>query len=62
MDRAVSHIVRWLDGESGFPVSSEDALRTLEVLIGVHASHARDSAWTPLPLQGDDRQKVLNSG
>jgi len=62
MDRAVSHIVRWLDGEGGFPVSSEDALRTLEVLIGVHASHARDAAWTPLPLQGSDRQKALNSG
>lgn len=62
MDRAVAHIVRWLDGEGSFPVSSEDALRTLEVLIAVHASHARNAAWTPLPLQGTDREMVLNSG
>lgn len=62
MDRAVAEIVRWLDGEGAFPVSSEDAVRTLEVLLGVHVSHDRQAAWTPLPLQGEGRQKVLNSG
>ncbi len=62
IDRAVAAMVRWLDGEGAFPADSEDAVRTLEVLLAVHASHHREAAWVKLPLQGDDRRRVLNSG
>lgn len=62
MDVAVREIVDALDG--GLPVSSsgEEGLRDLEVILGCHASHARFGAWTELPLTGEDRDRILQSG
>lgn len=62
MDRAVSAIVEHLDGTSPFPWSPEESVRTLEVIVGFHLSHARDARWTPLPLQGVDREREVESG
>lgn len=62
MDVAVNEIVTALD--SGAPISSpgEEGLRDLEIILGCHASYARNAAWTNLPLVGDDRNRVLQSG
>jgi predicted dehydrogenase len=62
MDQAVREIVAWLD--DGTPVScpADEAVRTLEVIVACHASHARRSAWTPLPLEGADRDWEVLSG
>lgn len=62
MDRAVSEIVRWLDGGSEFPYPASEAFDTLEAIVGFHASHARDAAWTELPLSGADREREVLSG
>ncbi len=61
MDRAVGDIVDWLDG-APFPYDAEEAVHTLEAIVAFHASHARQAAWTELPLQGGDRELVVNSG
>lgn len=62
MDIAVREIVAAL--EHGTPVSSpgDEALADLEIILACHASHRRRSAWTELPLQGADRDLVLQSG
>lgn len=62
MDHCLREIVAWLD--EGAPVSCppEEALHTLEVIIACHASHAREAAWTPLPLIGADRDREVHSG
>ncbi len=62
MDRALAEIVAWLDDGAPFSYPATHAVRVLEVILGVHASHARDAAWTSLPLQGEDRQRELLSG
>ena len=49
MDRAAAEIVDWLDGETSFPYDVGEAVRTLEVIVGFHASHARGGAWVRLP-------------
>ena len=61
MDRAMGEIVAWLDGEAAFPDPPENSLHTLEVIAGCHASHRRNAAWTPLPLQDEDRETVVGS-
>ena len=61
MGRAVGEIVDWLDGRP-FPYAAEEAVHTLEAIVAFHASHARRAAWTELPLQGSDRELVVNSG
>ena len=30
--------------------------------VGFHASHARNAAWTELPLSGSDREREVLSG
>lgn len=62
MDRAVAEIVAWLDDQTAFSYPAIEAIRTLEAIIAFHASHARNSAWTELPLKGPDRDIELQSG
>jgi predicted dehydrogenase len=64
MDRAVAEIVAWLDADGGtpFPCAPADALRTLEVIVGFHASHDRNAAWTDLPLTGAKREREVMAG
>jgi len=62
MDLAVREIVRTLVNGVEFPWSPAASVRTLEAIAGLHASHARNAAWTPLPLTGDDRSLLVNSG
>lgn len=62
MDRAVSEIVAWLDNGTVFPCPASEAFDTLEAIVGFHASHARNAAWTELPLSGSDREREVLSG
>lgn len=62
MDRAVSEIVAWLDDGIEFPYPASEAVDTLEAILGFHASHARNAAWTELPLSGADRDREVLSG
>ena len=62
MDRAVSEIVEWLDGGTDFPYPAAEAVDTLEAIVGFHASHARNAAWTEIPLSGADREREVLSG
>ena len=62
MDRAVEEIVSWLDNKVVPPCAPEESLRTLEVILACHASHARNGAWVDLPLTGDDRNREVQSG
>jgi hypothetical protein len=34
----------------------------VEAIVGFHASHARNAAWTELPLTGADREYEILSG
>ncbi|RKU07705.1 hypothetical protein C6502_16615 [Candidatus Poribacteria bacterium] len=62
MDRAVTEIVEWLDGGIEFPYPASEAVDTLEAIVGFHASHARNAAWTEIPLSGADREREVLSG
>ena len=62
MDRAVSEIVAWLDSRTPFPYDPEEAVHTLEAIVGFHASHAQNAIWIDLPLLGRDREIVVMSG
>ncbi len=62
MDRALAEIVDWLDHGGEFSVPAIEAVRTFEVLVACHASHARNGAWVSLPLQGEDRLHRIVSG
>lgn len=62
MDVAVAEIVAWLDGAAEFPYPATDALHTHETITAFHASHARNAAWTELPLTGPDREIEVRSG
>ena len=62
MDQAVREIVAWLDDGTPVSCSAEESLRTLEVIVACHASHARQAAWTELPLTGADREREVHSG
>ncbi|MCY3756681.1 MAG: hypothetical protein OXG96_03070, partial [Acidobacteria bacterium] len=62
MDRAVQEIVAWLDGRGPFAYDAGEALHVLESIVAFHVSHDRSGAWTELPLQGEDRNRLLNSG
>ena len=61
MDRAVAEIVSSLDG-AAFSYEAELAVHTLEIIAGIHASHHRNGVFVDLPLAGDDRDLVVNSG
>ena len=62
MDRAVMEIVMWLDDGAEFPYPASEAVNTLEAIVGFHASHARNAAWTELPLSGADREREVLCG
>lgn len=62
MDRAVAEIVGHLDQGIPFPYAAEEALHVLEAIVGFHASHRRNAAWTELPLSGPDREIEVASG
>jgi predicted dehydrogenase len=62
MDRAVREIVAWLDDGTPVCCSAEESLRTLEVIVACHASHARQAAWVDLPLTSADREREVRSG
>ena len=62
MDRAVAEIVDYLDRQTPFPYAAEEAVHTLEAILGFHASHSRKAAWTELPLSGSDRKIDVASG
>ena len=62
MDRAVAEIVDYLDRQTPFPYAAEEAVHTLEAILGFHASHSRKAAWTELPLSGNDRKIDVASG
>ena len=62
MDIAVHEIVAWLDDRTPLSCSADDSLRTLEIILACHASHARQAAWVELPLTGADRDRVVQSG
>lgn len=62
MDRAVEEIVNDLDQRRSPNATAESARRTLEAIVAFHASHARNGAWTSLPLSDGDRQIVVHSG
>lgn len=62
MDIAVREIVAWLDDRAPLSCSAEDSLRTLEIILACHASHARNAAWVELPLTGADRDREVQSG
>ena len=62
MDQAVREMVAWLDDGTPASCSAESSRQTLEAIIACHASHARQGAWTNLPLSGLDREIVVHSG
>ena len=62
MDVCVSKIVAWLDDGTPFSHPPEQVLHTSEAIIGFHASRACNGAWVDLPLQGEDREQVVNTG
>ncbi len=62
MARGVAEIVAWLEGGRPFSYSAAEALHVLEIIVGFHASHARNAAWVDLPLSGDDRKILVHSG
>jgi hypothetical protein len=62
MDRAVNEIVSNMDAGHAQHDTAEGARRTLEAILGFHASHARNGAWIQLPLQDSDRERVVRSG
>ena len=62
MDRAVEEMVAWLDRAAAFTYPAEEAVHVLEAIVAFHASHARNAAWTELPLTGADREIEVGSG
>jgi len=62
MDRAVAEIVAWLDEGTPFPYPARQNVPTLEAVVACHASHARNAAWTGLPLCRADRDIEIRSG
>ena len=62
MDQAVREIVDGLDNGTPISCSAEESLRTLEVIVACHASHARQASWIELPLVGVDRDREVRSG
>jgi len=62
MDIAVREIVAWLDDKTQVCCAAEESARVLEVILGCHASHARQAAWVELPLSGADRDREVRSG
>jgi predicted dehydrogenase len=62
MDQAVREIIEWLDGRRPFPHDPWDAVHAFEAVVGFHASHRRNAAWTEFPLSGADRAIEVLSG
>jgi predicted dehydrogenase len=62
MDRALSEIIDHLDGKNPFPLNPEESVHVFEAIVGFHASHARNGAWTNIPLTGKDREIEVKTG
>jgi predicted dehydrogenase len=62
MDRAVAEIIDHLDQKAPFPCVPDEAVHAFEAIVSFHASHARNSAWTNLPLAGKDREIEVQTG
>lgn len=62
MDRALTDILAYLDNGTPFPVSADEGVHTFEAIVGFHASHARNAAWTNIPLTGKDREIEVKTG
>lgn len=62
MDRGVEEIVAWLDRGGPFSYPAAESLHVLEIVVGFHLSHGRNSAWVELPLTGAERQLAIHSG
>lgn len=64
MDRAVNEAVSWLDadGQVPFAYDAQEAVRTLEAIVAFHLSDDRNGAWVDVPLTGEARNQVLQSG
>lgn len=60
--RAVTEIVASLDDKTPCPAPGDDAVKTLEAIVALHASHARNAVWVELPLSGPDRDIEVRSG
>jgi predicted dehydrogenase len=62
VDRAVSEMVEWLGQKAPFACPPEEAVHTLETIVGFHASHHKQGKWVALPLQAEDRGFEVLSG
>ncbi len=62
MDVAVSEIVDWLGSRKSLTYPAEQAVHTLEAILALHAPHALNGAWCPLPLSEEDRHREVKSG
>ncbi len=62
MDIAVREIVAWLDDRIPVCCSAEESVKTLEIILACHVSHARRASWIGLPLSGADREFEVLSG
>lgn len=61
MARAVGEMVDALDGVAPFPGDPRHSVDTLEAIAAFHLSHARNAAWVELPLQGADRDFMVQT-
>ena len=62
MNRAVVEMVNTLDDKAPFLAPGEDAVKTLEAIVGFHVSHERNAAWVGMPLGANDRKREVQSG
>ncbi|MFN6104392.1 MAG: Gfo/Idh/MocA family protein [Planctomycetaceae bacterium] len=62
MDRALSEIIGWLDGNRSFVESPESSRQTLEIIVACHLSHDRQGAWVQLPLAAEELQREIKTG
>ena len=62
MDTAVNELVSWLDSRGDFCVEPQAAVDTLEIIAAFHSSHSANGAWVALPLTGENRKIIINSG
>jgi|TARA_B110000116_G_C16475478_1_gene420093 hypothetical protein len=54
--------VQYLDGRSTFPYAAEEGRLTFEAIVGMNASHHKDSALVDLPWVSEHRKYEVLSG
>lgn len=62
MDRALSEIIKWLDGIPMFVDSPASSRQTLEIIVACHSSHERQGAWVKLPLSAEELHREIKTG